>query len=202
MKNGKSFSAKYLEELNLSQYLKARDKRILTLILGMMDRNFQNLKDDLPKAVILMEMIYSISCNCNMPYSFSLNLVLYKKMSSKFLSNLWGDLHGGGSYWMLLDWLKKYSEDNPAKLNCVDDVVIATDNEQKLGKSYVTSIKSGLSTSVISVVVAFLLNMKRYYQYVKTGCTSFWRYGEKECTDDEKKNVLSKALTGRNEGFR
>ena len=135
-----------------------------------------------------------------MPYSFTLNLILYKKVSSKFLSNLWGNLHGGGSYTVLLQWLKNYSDENPARLICIDDVVIATDNEQKLEKAYVTSIHSTISTSVISVVVAFFLNFQKYYQYIKTGCSSFWRYGEKEYTIDEKKDILTKALEGRIKG--
>ena len=79
-------------------------------------------------------------------------------------------------------------------------MVIATDNEQKLGKTYVTSIHSTITTSVISVIVAFFLNLQKYYQYVKTGCTSFWRYGEKEYTNDEKKNIMTKALEGRVKG--
>ena len=87
---------------------------------------------------------------------------------------------------MLLTWLKNYTDENTAKLTSIDDVVIATDNEQKLGKTYVTSIHSNISTSVISVVVAFFLNFQKYYQYIKTGCTSFWRYGGKEYTIDEK----------------
>ena len=200
IKDGRAFSGKFLDEMDLMQYLKGRDKRVLTFILAMMNRNCNNLGDDLPKAVILLESIYHASCGNIMPYSFTLNLILYKKVSSKFLSNLWGNFHGGGNYTVLLEWLKNYSDENPASLTCFDDVVIATDNEQKLGKTYVTSIHSTITTSVISVIVAFFLNLQKYYQYVKTGCTSFWRYGEKEYTNDEKKNIMTKALEGRVKG--
>ena len=200
MKSGNTYSAKFLEEMDLVKYMKNRDKRILTLTLSLIGRSFENLGDDLPRAVLLTEMIYNASCHNIMPYSFSLNVILYKKLNSKFLSNIWGNLHGGGSYYIVLEWLKRYADDNPAKLSCLDDVVIGTDNEQKLGKSYVASIKSCLSTSVIAVVVAFFLNLRQFYQYIKSGCTSNWRFGEKEYLTKEKKNILAKALKGRDKG--
>ena len=61
-------------------------------------------------------------------------------------------------------------------------------------------VYSTITTSVILGIVAFFLNLQKYYQYVKTGCTSFWRYGEKEYTNDEKKNIMTKALEGRVKG--
>ena len=121
-------------------------------------------------------------------------------MNSKFLANLWGVLHGGGQYNKILSWLKKYSENNSPKLLAIEDCIIGTDNEQRLGKTYVTSINSSLTTSVISVIVAFILNLKLYCQYIKSGCTSMWRFGEKKYSKNEKKNILAKALLGREKG--
>ena len=81
-----------------------------------------------------------------------------------------------------------------------EDIIIGTDNEQKLGKTYTTSISSNLTTSVISVVVAFILRMGKFYQYLRSGCTSNWRFTEKKFSSKEKDIVLAKAMLGREQG--
>ena len=200
-KGDNGYDAQFLQDMNLTEYMKGRDKRILTLVLGVIGKGIKNLReDDLPKAVLLMECLYNKISGSIMPYCFAVNIILYKKLGCKMLSNLWGDFHGGGSYWLLIRWLKAYSDKNPAKLSSPDDCVIGTDNEQRLGKSYATSICSSLTTSVISVIVAFLLNMKLYYQYIKDGCTLHRRFGEKEYSKEEKETILTKALNGRDSG--
>ena len=125
---------------------------------------------------------------------------MYKKLDSKYLTNLNGTLNNGGSYWTVSRWLTNYAEANPAKLDSTEDCVFGTDNERRLGKTYTNSIASNLTSSVISVIVGFILNLRLYYQYLAEGCTSNWRYCEKEYTDLEKKEILRKALQGREKG--
>ena len=132
--------------------------------------------------------------------SFALNIILYKKLDSKYLTNLNGSLNNGGSYWAVWRWLTNYSEANPAKLVSTEDTVFGTDNERRLGKTYTNSIGSNLTASVISVIVAFILNFRLYYQYLAEGVTSRWRFGEKEYNDQQKKEILEKALEGREKG--
>ena len=116
------------------------------------------------------------------------------------LTNLWENLFGGGCYTLISEWFKTYSIENSAKLVEMEDVVIGTDNEQKLGRTYVSSINSSIATSVISVIVAFVLNANKFFQYIRKGRSSFWRYAEREFSDEEKKEVLEKALYGREKG--
>ena len=133
-------------------------------------------------------------------FSFLLNIILYKRLNSRYLTDVLGSLYGNGNYKKVTTWLNDYAKNTSAILTSEEDVVIGTDNEQRLGKTYVASINSSLTTSVIAVIVAFVLKTRSFFQYIFGGRTSNWRFGEKAYGEDERENIVKKALSGRELG--
>jgi hypothetical protein len=129
------------------------------------------------------------------------NIILYKQLNSKHLSDVLGNLYSGGCYKTVTRWLETYAENHPPISETDDDIVLGVDNEQKSGHTYTSSIESTLIMSCITVVILFILKLKRFYQYVKNGCTSNWRFPQKDIDKKEKENILEAALDGREKGL-
>ena len=130
-------------------------------------------------------------------FSFSVNLLLYKQINSRMLCDVLGALSGAGSYSTITTWLNDYTALKKPKLKTNNDVVFGVDNEQKLGKTYSSSIHSNLTTSCICVVVGIDLQLQMRCQSEENYRSSFWRFPERSIDDSSKIMICYKAKHGR-----
>ena len=134
-------------------------------------------------------------------HSFGLNLLLYQRLHSQTLCDVLGSVSGTGAYKPVSRWLNTYSECNEPILDTKNDVCIGVDNEQKLGRSYTSSVHSNLENSCICVVIAFSLQLDHAFQSNADGLSSKWRYPEICLDESDKRKVLSSAMHGRETGI-
>jgi hypothetical protein len=167
--------ASFLESLNLSKYLKNRDLRLVSFLMGFVGLPLDGIGENLPQLVIILESLYKMVVGSVMPFSFSVNVFVYKKFHSDLLCNILGGLFGCGKSTLVSNWLHSYSENHEPQVNQNSDVVFGCDNEQQSGKNYSIGLASKLMLSCICVVIAFFLPFKTLLQYTKIGMTSSWR---------------------------
>ena len=65
------FLQSMLEDMDPLEYLRCREKRLLTFILGLSGRSLTLLGDQLPKVIGIIDTIYSLSINAVMPFKYN-----------------------------------------------------------------------------------------------------------------------------------
>ena len=120
--------------------------------------------------------------------SFGLNVLLYKETNSRRLCDVLGLAFGCGSYTPVTEWIRSYTELTKPNVDTEMDIVLGTDNEQKVGKTYTTSIHSNVKTSCISMVVSFELKLPESIQGHEDGNSSTWRFTECDFENTQKQN--------------
>ena len=124
-------------------------------------------------------------------------MLLYQEMNSRQLCDILGLTFGYGSYKPVTEWIRCYTETTVPRIETELDVVLASDNEQKLGRTYTTSVHSNITTSCICMVVSFELKLPQSIQNRKDGVSSTWRLTEREFEQSQRVEILQKALNGR-----
>ena len=193
------YKSSLLENMNLESYLRKRDIRLVSFLLGFLDVPLQHAGDSLPMLLTIVESIYNLVTGSVMPFSFSLAIIMYKKFNSEQLSNMLGGLFACGKYGGVLNWLQSYAESHQPKIKAKVDTIFGVDNEQKHGKTYSIQLASKLVLSCICVIIAFFSPCKTLLQFAKFVVTSSWTFFEATMTPGEKDQVKKKAIYGLNE---
>jgi hypothetical protein len=84
----------YIENLNLESYGNGREPRLLCFILGLIGKSVSNLGESLPQVVLTLESIYKLTTGSILPFTFSINVFLYKKFNSQQLIDILGSING------------------------------------------------------------------------------------------------------------
>ena len=74
MKENGKYKAEFLQNLNLRDYFLARDKRIITIVLTVFAKKIGDMDTDISKAVLLLEMIFSVVTASIMPFRYLFRL--------------------------------------------------------------------------------------------------------------------------------
>ena len=109
MKAGCYYKSDTLESMNLFEYLKGRNLKLLAILMGLSGKALYPNEEKLTQLVVIVECIYHLVTSVIMPFNFMMNLFIYKKHGSKMLANLYGTLLGGGHYDYINLWLDNYS---------------------------------------------------------------------------------------------
>lgn len=140
----------FLQNLDLSAYLKTFDNTICKFLDGLKSSKRANSQDDYNKVKVHEHILHMLFPSIVLPLCFMENLLLYNKTSSRQATDLIGNGGPHGCYDVVKDWLGNQSM-NQLQFPCGDCVVVF-DNNQVIGRSWKVKLNNKVKSSVVTTI--------------------------------------------------
>ena len=156
----------YLKTLNSKEFVRDRNRLLLSFICGAVDINFeeQTNRSFLYAIAVTIEMMYFLrNLNLILPHCFMLNLVQSFTSGSKTVTNMNGKVTPGACYTTYKSWL---SEQGKHCITCPDgDLITFYDNMGKyIVKHYQIDLFTDSDTIMDYVICAMPCGISRVYE--------------------------------------